>query len=191
MGSDTIYGKNKINTEDFDLPSPFNKIIIRGTLDILNMFFSFHGLQNIFDISNSEVEVKMIKTASGIEKFLDYPNLRKALYTCDKKSLSMEYLYMIDNILFNDGKYHTFYDPIPIPLSDNDTDSLTSFESEIDSMHDAYKMQTYALEHKIIELEYQLQLKDKDIEILNLKLIDKDREIRITELQNKIESEWI
>jgi hypothetical protein len=192
MNADNVlYGKNKILIDDDKLPFSFNnKITIRGSLELFDIFFSLHNLQSSFNINCNNLNIKMLKTASGIEKYLDYPELRKAIYSAEQKELALEYLEVIDNILFNDGKSHTFYNPIEIN-SYNDTESLTSYDSEIDSIRDAYNMQIKVLEHKIVELEYKLQLRDKDIQILNLKFADREKEIKIEKLESKCKDEWI
>lgn len=173
-------------------------ITIRGTKNLFDIYFSADDIENDFCISLSpQIDFTWINTSSGRKKYLSYPTMKKILYPMqDEYPLAMHYLSWIDSLLFCTNKakslYRASYMSIPSSAaetsidddySDNisDLDDTSSFCSLLSEKEDQCIVS--AMQYKIDELEHQLQLKDKDIIILQSDIKLKDKEIELLKLK--------
>lgn len=173
-------------------------ITIRGTKNLFDIFFSANDVEVSFKINlPTQIDFTWINTPSGKEKYLSYPVIKRMLFQLkDQHALVEPYLAWIDSLLFSNSKVKPFFH---YPCSRSSTDDGTY--SDID---DASSVQSFpsiaendylvtALQHKVDQLEHQLELKNKDIDILDREIKLRDKEIEILQLKLSIptQSDWI
>lgn len=196
-----------IDTSGYSYPTVLNgiNVTMRGTKNLFDIFFSVVDIEVSFgiDIPN-QIDYSWVNTPSGKDKYISYPTLKRLLFQLKGHSpLVQPYLAWVDSLLFSNSKIKPFFrsdgslankyssgitsrtsgteDTVIDDISDIDDDidsaSLLSFESH----NGTYTIN--AMQHRIIELEHSMQLKDKDIEILSRDIQVRDKEIEILQLK--------
>jgi len=177
-------------------------ITIRGTKRLFDIFFAAADVETSFNINiPSNIDFTWVNTPSGKEKYLTYPSIKKVLFRVnDDCGLGMLYLAWIDSLLFCDAKSKTFFcrslsksidDSTEDTISDiDDTESISSYDSICGNDHD-YVMTS--MKYKVDQLENKLELKNKDIIILEREVQLRDKEIELLRLKISLltKSSWI
>lgn len=177
-------------------------ITIRGTKNLFDIFFNATEIETSFGITlPAQIDFTWINTPSGKEKYLSYPTMKRMLFQVrDCHNLVTPYLTWVDSLLFSTSKVKPFFrfsgsstSSSPTFAMDDfsDIDDTSSISSLASSNNDEYVVK--ALQHKVDRLEHQLEIKDRDIKILQgeVKLRDKDIELLRLKLSIPSESHWI
>lgn len=181
------------------LPQNLNNISItmRGTKRAFDIYFSSIDTEIAFGINiTSGIDFTWINTPSGKEKYLSYPTIKKLLYQLrDINSLAQAYLEWIDDFLFSDNTADltlSYSESSAITDGDTFSDLDDISESSSSSFEDNHYLIS-ALQHKVDQLEHQIQIKNKDLVILDqeIKLRDKEIEILKLKLSCHVDSGWI
>jgi len=175
------------------------KITLRGKRNLFDIYFSVTDIENSFSIVlPSTSDITWINTSSGRDKYLSYPSLKRLLFQIiNKKTLAGPYMQWIDSILFGNTKIKPFFklpyateqdDIMDGTISDlDDSDSIDSFDGTANVFN--------IFKQRITELEHKLELKNKDISIMQRDILLRDKEIELLQLklQNATSSsaEWI
>lgn len=175
-------------------------ITIRGTKNLFDIFFSAFDVETSFEITlPPQIDFTWINTPSGKDKYLSYPTLKRMLFQLnDKHPIVAPYLAWVDSLLFANSRIKPFFrhSISSVQATDDtelfsDLDDSSSIQSFCSIKDDEFVVT--ALNHKVDQLEHQLELKEKDLEILRGKVKYKDKEIELLNLKlaNTVESHWI
>lgn len=186
---------------DLDQLKEFN-ISVKGSLDKHNIYFNLLDVQTAFDLPFSRIkhtqEVLWISTDDGRERYITYNDLTNQYQNGTNERLN-EYISILNQLLDTDETMSDWSE-----WSDIDDNSILSCPNDHSEEINHYMIMAY--QHKIELLtqiietkDKELLLKDKEIEIISMKM---DRDIKeknntILDLLKHIEtdtqyqSEWI
>ncbi len=177
-------------------------ITIRGTKNLFDIFFSASDVETSFNIALPvQIDFTWINTPSGKEKYLSYPTLKRMLFQLkDNHELVAPYLTWVDSLIFSNSKVKPFFrysssstSSIPTAHSEDfsDIDDSSSISSIDSIQNNEYILK--ALQHKVDQLEHQLEIKDRDMRILEgeIKLRDKEIELLQLKLSIPLQSNWV
>lgn len=178
-------------------------ITIRGTKNLFDIFFSTADVETSFCITiPPQIDFTWINTPTGKEKYMSYPTIKRMLFQLKEDHEMVEpYLSWVDSLLFSNTKIKPFFRnslssiPSTCDTFDGDTFSDLDDSSSVHSL-DSVSDNNYlvaALQHKVDQLENELELKNKDIQILNRDVLIRDKEIEILNLRLTIpvQDNWI
>ena len=178
-----------IDLSDVPYPAELRSINItmRGTRKLFDIFFSITDIETSFGITiPSNIDFTWINTPSGKDKYISYPTCKHLLFQIRRqKPLVDKYMEWIDSLLFDNTKIAPFFKTRTNSSSEIEpTTRLTNHERN--SLDDTKSSDSYdstidirQFERKIIELEHELALCKKDLDI-------KDRDIEILKKENEI-----
>lgn len=175
------------------------KITMFGECNMLDIYFSASDVERCFGIKICHgIRITRARTYAGFDSCLCYGELRRVLASCDDP-LAAQYMQWVNYLLFGDSTIvpfdiirsdaSTIMDPNEDDLytdvsslydsdvSSNDSDTVSDLDdrSDIDlseCMPDLeYTISLLsALKYRVLQLEYDNALKDKKIELLQIKL---------------------
>ncbi len=190
----------KIDPNEYPKTLETINITLRGKKNLFDIYFSVTDIENSFDIVIPlNIDFTWISTSSGRDKYLSYPSFKRFLFSViNKRPLASAYMQWIDSILFGNSKIKPFF-KLPA-ISDkecddetmsefDDTESLESIKS-VDNTPSMFNL----LKQRIVQLEHEIEIKNKDIDILNRDVLLRDKEIEILQLKLNncsTKSEWI
>ncbi len=157
---------------------------MRGSKNLFDIFFRAIDIETSFGLTiQSNTDITYVGTPDGREKYLSYPSLKRLLFhNIHKKSLAGPYMQWVDSMLFGNSKINTFFKED----SGSDSDNTESLETPM-SMFELLK-------GRIINLEHALEIRDKDIDILQRDILLRDKEIELLRLKLSnvsTTSEWV
>jgi hypothetical protein len=199
-----------VNSSGHPYPDILNgiNITMRGTKNLFDIFFSVVDIEVSFQIDiPNQIDFTWINTPSGKDKYISYPTLKRLLFQLKGHSpLVQPYLAWVDSLLFSNSRIKPFFRSVSSPpakcgsgitirSSRTDDTVIDDFSdiSEIDDNIDSASLLSFetqsdqnalnAMQQRIVELEYALQLKDKDIDILHRDVQVRDKEIEILQMK--------
>jgi hypothetical protein len=197
----------------FPFPQGIKKIVMRGTIDVLNIFFSAADVEESLVITiPPRTPYVWMSTPGGREKYMSYSTLNHVLVhleTANSCRIS-SYLRWVDNILFARNQTKRCNLAIQMKQDSLAADTETSSNMSDDVLQDEIEYQEddvasiadsdyqydskYTLQHKYDQLVHQLQLTQKDNEIIQHRLQVKEKEIELLQLRISLlstNSVWI
>ena len=190
-----------IDTSDHFYPECLASVSItlRGTKNFFDIFFSAADVETSFGVVlPDDIDVTWILTPEK-EKYLSYSNMKRVAYLLQEdRDIVDTYLKWIDSVLISNRKTTPIVKSVvndahsAVTYTDStDGDSISDLDdtfslTSLTSMQDNEYLIT-ALQHKVEILEYQLKLKQKDIE-------SRDKTIELLEHKldhNTTEGNWI
>jgi len=168
-----------IDRDEIDLNQlkEFN-ISVRGSLDKHNIYFNLLDIQNAFDLPFNRIkhtqEILWISTDDNRERYITYNDLTNQSQNGTNEKLN-EYISLLDQLLDTDETMSDWSE-----WSDIDDKSLLSCPNDHSEEINHYMIIAYQykieLLMQIIETKNkELLIKDKEIEIINMKI---DRDIK-------------
>lgn len=200
-----------INISALLFPQGMKKIVMRGTIDVLNIFFSAADVEESLLITiPPQTPYVWMSTPGGREKYISYSTLKHVLLRAEKTNACHIYSRWVDNILFAHNQTnlakHVKQDSLAADtetssnmsddmLQDECTESLYG-DDDVASITDSdYQYDSKCmLQHKYDQLVHQLQLTQKDNEIIHHRLQVKEKEIELLQLRVSLlsaKSVWI
>jgi hypothetical protein len=187
-----------VDLKDNPLPDSISNVIIRlkGTKNLFDIYFNVNDLEKHFKITiPPNTEFVWITTDAVADRYITYVVFKKLFHHIkDYNYEARVYMGWVDGLLFQDNSIKPFYNI----KDEHHLSDITDNISEIYSDFDSVSVKQYvdpprddfliiALQHKIHNLEQQLVIKDKDIQ-----LRDKDIEILELKLQHmSVANSWI
>lgn len=170
-------------------------ITLRGETTLFNIYFSVYDIESNFNTTiPSSIDKTWINTQSGRDKYLSYPCFKRFMFTLiPTNETANHYMQWIDSMLFGNKKNIQFFKPSIKQSEIEADDDLTEFDEENQYEHSDHSSTNScslfdALKAKIIELEHALELKNKDIVILTREVQLRDKEIEIMHLKMRTPS---
>lgn len=186
-----------IDIESCSIPDELKciSITMRGTKNLFDIFFSANDVEVSFDITlPTQIDFTWINTPSGKEKYLSYTTLKRMLFPLNNRhKLISPYLNWVDSLLFIHGKAKPFFRNT-YAASNDSTDILDESISDLDDVEESESISSFtsvqdneylitALQHKVDQLEHEIEIKNKDITILMREVQLRDKEIEILKLK--------
>jgi len=178
-----------IDLSDVPYPAELRSIDItmRGTRKLFDIFFSITDIETSFGITiPTNIDFAWINTPSGKDKYISYPTCKRLLFQIRRqKPLVDTYMEWIDSLLFDNTKIAPFF-----KSNTNSSDELDDAKSS-DSYDSTIDIRQF--ERKIIELEHELALckKDLDIKDRDIEILKKENEILQMKIDYQPEAHWI
>jgi hypothetical protein len=149
------------------------QITMRGSKNLFDIYFRAVDIETSFGVViQSNTDITYICTPAGREKYLSYPSLKRFLFhIIHKKSLAEPYMQWVDSMLFSSSGIKSFFKED----SGSDIDETESLETPM-SMFELLK-------RRIINLEHALEIREKDMDIMQRDILLRDKEIEILRLK--------
>ncbi len=171
------------------------KITLRGGKNLFDIYFCMIDIENSFNVEiPNGIDITWINTPSGRSKYLSYPSLKRFLFQIIYKNpLAELYMQWVDGLLFNNNNTNLFFRKNIDDVETEDTSSDIDDTDSIDSCEYSSNILSI-LKQRIVQLEHQIEIKNKDIDIIRRDVQLRDKEIEILHLKlgtTNVQSEWI